>query len=128
MKQLKIFHLEEPAWTEITIEWLLKYLQSEYPEMKFELFSCEVYTDEIRQTFTKKARCNFSIGKTASLTIWKNPVIIHMGVFKNYGNWCGQGEAVNSMEEFQKKLPMYINLCKEYAKNFSKVKEVNNAT
>lgn len=122
MKQLKIFQVEEPAWSEITIDWLFEYLQTEYPEMKFELLTYANGSNEIRQTFTKKARCSFSINKDADLTIWKNSVLVHLGVQKTYGNYCGMGEAVNSMDKFKERLPIYINSCKEHAANYNKAK------
>lgn len=126
MQQLKLFHIEEPEWINITTEWLLNYLQSEYPEMKFKLFAYADGTNEIEQTFCKKVICKFSIENSADLDIWQNPVLIHMDTRKLYGNWGGFCEAVNSMEEFKSELPGYIKSCKESAENYKKMKEVKN--
>lgn len=114
MQQLKLFIVEKPNWLEITLEWLLKWLQNEYPEMKF-----KIVDDEIKQNFTKYANCTLSIDKDADLKIWKNPVIVHLSTEQKYGHWCGMGEAVNSFEELEEQLALYIECCKNHAKGYA---------
>ena len=62
--QLNLFNKELPNWANITIEWLLEYLVSLYPEMKFKLFEEEDYDGNnyfcIKQTAFKKVKLEFS--------------------------------------------------------------------
>lgn len=118
--QLRLFNIEEPKWENITTEWLLNYLQSEYPEMRFQLFDDSI----IEQTVNKKATCKFHINnEDIDLTIWDNPLLIHLGVLQKYDGWSGMGEAVNNINDFKKRLPMYIEQCKKHQVDYKKFLE-----
>lgn len=123
--QLKLFNIVEPKWEDITTEWLLNYLQTEYPEMKFKLFEDEY----IEQTVGKKATCKFYITNgDIDLSIWDNPLLIHLGVEQKYGSWSGMFRAVNNMKDFKNRLPMYIERCKKHQNDYKNFKNEFNTT
>ena len=116
--QLNLFNKELPNWANITIEWLLEYLVSLYPEMKFKLFEKEDYDGNnyfcIKQTVFKKVKLEFYLDEFDSSVTWcKNRNYISCTTEKEFGNWCGMSAPIDNIEDFLELLPILIKRCKE---------------
>lgn len=110
--QLNLFSPEEPTWIDLSTEWLLNYLQTNYPDAAFK---AERITDwgedyqEILSTASKRACVSFHICTDASLSIWKSTTIICCNIEQYYDSYGGCGVAVDNMSKFKEKAADYIN-------------------
>lgn len=116
--QLNLFNKRLPNWSDITIEWLLEYLTSLYPEMKFKLFEKEDYDGNnyfcIKQTVFKKVKLEFYLDEFDSSVTWcKNRNYISCVTEKEFGNWYGMSMPIDNIEGFLELLPIQIKRCKE---------------
>lgn len=103
---------------DITIVWLLKFLDTQYPEMKFQI--CKYFADgsfAIVQKISKKIDCHFHIGKYNLKLPQKNHKFIGYSYGKEYGDYYHSAGPIDSIEEFKAKLPIIIQTVKDYIKN-----------
>lgn len=107
-------HIE---WADITEEWLLNYLNSNYPDLKFfitdKYFTCEKI---IKQGITKKADLRLSISKPADVEPWQKDNLIHLHAEKLHHGFEGMAEAAANFDEFFESLPRYIEKFEEWRK------------
>ena len=119
-QQLKLFTVQEPLFEDVTNNWLLEYLQNEYPEMKFKKYK---YFDKeiVGATYSPKVFLSFKVVRRAEKEYWcrKTDVYISINGQKNYGSFEGFGYGVDSIEEFKKDALNVVERCKKWLKEFN---------
>lgn len=127
--QLTLFQLE-PSWLDINSDWLLEFLQKNYPEANFKIFQVNDWGDEyeeIRATSSKRADVSFHIDrKNIDLTIWNNPMLIHCDVEQKYGHYSGMGVAVDNMENFKTQSKIFVDCWRKHVMNYKHYKRMAN--
>ena len=126
-KQLKLFQIEEPSMQDITIDWLLEYLNIEYPEMQFSK-SSKVLSDAdvVNQNLHPKIQCYFHIGQFDTKLCDKKGNYIGYSYGKEFESYYHSAGPIDSIEEFKNKLPEIINNVKEYINEYNKIKRGKN--
>lgn len=125
--QLKLFQIEEPSIQDITIDWLLEYLNNEYPEMQF-IKSSKVLSDAdvVTQNLHPRIQCYFNIGKFDTKLCDKKGNYIGYAYGKEFDSYFHSAGPIDSIEEFKNKLPEIINNVKEYINEYNRIKRGKN--
>ena len=120
--QLTLFQLE-PNWLDISLNWLLDYLQNNYPDANFQIIREKdwdgEYYESIHAMSSKRADVYFAINRDGvDLTIWDSPMIIHCDVQQNYGHQSGMGCAVDNCDDFKMQSQICINSWRNHIANY----------
>lgn len=122
--QLNLFSPPEPAWEDITIEWLFNYLNSQYPEMKFTTKEHVGWSKfiKITQNMHNRIELYLYVGKHDKDAVTDNKGLIYIGYSygKEYGDYHHRCGSIDSMEELKKELPIFIKKCKDYVEEYKK--------
>ncbi len=126
MNQLNIFSINEPDFYDLTLNWLVEYLNIHYPEMKFKIYE---YFGEmvVGQTQSSKIVCQFNIvDKDKNDKFWRRKQKRYIGISarKKYGDFEGMGCGLDSIQEFKTELCVLIPRCKKWIAQ-GKMKEKN---
>lgn len=120
-KQLKLFAIQEPLFEEITNDWLLEYLQNEYPEMEFKKYK-HFGKEVVGVTCSPKIQLYFYVYyRTQNDIHWCRDKNVYIGLDgqKNFGSFEGFGCGVDSIEEFKTEALNVVERCKKWLKEWS---------
>lgn len=103
-------------WADITEEWLLNYLNSNYPDLKF-FITDKYFTGEkiIKQGITKRAELELSIIEPSADKHLKGK-LVGFRADKLHNGFEGMAEAAANFDEFFESLPRYIRKFEEWRK------------
>lgn len=120
--QLSLFVNLMPKWEDVTMEWLLNYLQHQFPEMKFH-YNKRFNHSYISQGISNKVELDFNIGKyDKCVTNRRSRYYIGCQTQKKFGDWHGRGETFDHMEEFIAMAEKRVEECKQDIKEFNRGK------
>ena len=113
-----LFSNEVSDFSNITDDWLLSFLNTQYPEMNFKIVND--FADRrarITQTISKKIQLYFHIGQYMKCVENKGGNnFVGFSYGKEYGDFHHRSGPLDTMEEFKNKLPEIIQIAKEYMK------------
>ena len=122
--QLSLFAPVEPEFKNITTDWLLSFLNTQYPEMKFTTKKHVGWSKfiEITQNMHNKIELYLYVGKHDKNAVTDNKGLKYIGYSygKEYGDYHHRCGSIDSMEELKKELPIFIKKCKDYVEDYKK--------
>ncbi len=118
--QLKLFNKTDSE--EITNEWLLSYLQINYPEMLFQEKE-HLGGKVIESVLHRKITFSIKIVIKDEETLWcrKFDKYISICLYKNFGDWRGYGRGIDTIDEFKQIINEFVIRAKEYVNEYKNI-------